>query len=80
METHIRVLKRVVEIEGSEPALARRLKVRSSHLSIWLTGSEPVPEPVFLRAVDIILDATPRVSAIPLPVPRTGRRNKRLKD
>ena len=69
METHIRVLKRVVEIEGSEPALARRLKVRSSYLAVWLTGSEPIPEPVFLRAVDMILDEAPRVSAIPFPVP-----------
>jgi len=69
MHTRIRTLRRVIEIEGSESALARRLQVRSSYVSAWLTGSEPIPEPVFLRAVDIILDETPRALVLALPTP-----------
>ena len=68
MDTRIRVLRRVVTIEGSELAVARRLKVRSSYVSAWLTGSQPIPEAVFMQAVEIILDEAPRSAALPLPI------------
>ena len=51
---YLRTLERAVLIAGSEQALALRLKVTPSHLSLWLKGLEEPPTEAFLRAVDLV--------------------------
>jgi hypothetical protein len=45
-------------LAGSPAQLARLLSVDSRRLSMWFRGTEPIPEGVFLKLVDIVLDAT----------------------
>jgi DNA-binding transcriptional regulator YdaS (Cro superfamily) len=51
---YARTLKRAAEITGGTEALALRLKVVPSHLTLWILGAEPTPPDVFLKAVDLI--------------------------
>ena len=53
-DVYARTLERAAVIEGGEQALAQRLKVTPSHLSLWLQGVERPPVEVFLRAVDLV--------------------------
>jgi hypothetical protein len=55
-EVHIRTLMRAAEIVGGPLELAFRLKATPSHLSLWLGGLEPCPSPIFLKAVDLVLE------------------------
>ena len=43
-----------------EERLRRRLKVPAAALSAWLKRDRPIPEAVFLTAVDIIQEREPR--------------------
>jgi hypothetical protein len=52
----MRVLQRAAEILGSERALARELRVPMLELFMWLRGSERPTRPVFLAAVDILIE------------------------
>ena len=66
METARRaVMLRALDIVGSREALAERLGVRPVVLDGWLSGGVPVPEAIFLRAVDIVQGspAAPRSDA-----------------
>lgn len=56
-EVHVRTLQRAVQMVGGEEALALRLRVTPSHLALWLRGAEPCPTNVFLKAVDLVLEA-----------------------
>ena len=56
MTLEMRVLKRAVEILGSERALARRLHVPVADLCIWMAGAETPPRATFLRAVDVMIE------------------------
>ena len=38
--------------------LARRLEVDSRLLTSWFRGTEPIPDVVFLKLVDIVLGAS----------------------
>ena len=49
-------LRRAARLAGGVDALARALKVSTWKLEAWLNGHEPVPDEVFLRAVDLIED------------------------
>lgn len=49
-----RTLRRAADIVGGVEVLAAQLDVRSEDLANWLAGTEPVPEDVFLGAVDIV--------------------------
>jgi hypothetical protein len=55
-DVYVRTLQRAAQIEGSEEALALRLKVTPSHLALWIQGVERPPLEVFLRAVDLVSD------------------------
>ena len=44
-----------MEIEGGWPALARRLGLTESSLSLFRWGKAEIPPDVFLRLVDIVL-------------------------
>jgi DNA-binding transcriptional regulator YdaS (Cro superfamily) len=52
----IRTLRRAGEIAGGMEALALRLKVSPTRLALWLAGEAPLPQAIFLRAIDIVLE------------------------
>ena len=52
----VRALARAAEILGGAPQLRRYLKVSILSLTVWMTGAEPPPTDVFLKAVDVIID------------------------
>jgi hypothetical protein len=84
-DVHIRTLIRAAQIVGGPEALALRLNVTPSHLALWMSGAEPCPPNIFLRAVDLVLERAnqpPRGQSGPVPgdesddsedLPRGGR-------
>jgi hypothetical protein len=57
---YVSTLRQAGVILGGEKALARHLRVPLAELQRWLAGREDPPRQVFLRAVDVVLEATPR--------------------
>lgn len=55
-DVYIRTLMRAAEIVGGATELAFKLRITPSHLSLWLSGLEPCPPDVFLKAVDLVLE------------------------
>lgn len=55
-----RVLARAAAKLGGVEALASHLMIGPRILRHYIAGSEPVPNVLFLRAVDIILDELPQ--------------------
>jgi len=51
-----RTLAKAAQIVGGQDVLRRRLNVSALLLGLWLTGTEPPPTDVFLKAVDIVED------------------------
>lgn len=52
---HLRTLKRALGIlQGSEVRLATALEVPLRDLQSYLTGKQPMPQKVFLVALDIV--------------------------
>lgn len=51
-----RTLELAASIVGGPRKLRDHLKVPSEKLVAWLSGNEPPPREVFLRALDIVLD------------------------
>ena len=56
-EVRSRTLAKAAEIVGDPESLRRRLNVSAILLAVWLSGAEPLPTHVFLKAVDIVEDA-----------------------
>ena len=52
---YLRTLKRAAEIAGGVEQLGAELGVRSDDLAYWLQGTKPVPQEIFLRAVDMVV-------------------------
>jgi DNA-binding transcriptional regulator YdaS (Cro superfamily) len=69
VDVYIRTLARAAEIVGGPQALAFKLKVTPSHLSLWMGGLEPCPGHVFLMAVDLVLEREIALQKTP-PVPK----------
>jgi hypothetical protein len=68
-----RLLQRVVEICGGFEAARRHLAVSEHGLRLWLEGRARLPERVFLRAADIVLqDDIARAANDRRRVPRVG--------
>lgn len=53
---YIRALVRAAKLLGSVEALARHLGVSQTRLKLYLQGGERVPEALFLRTVDVLVD------------------------
>jgi hypothetical protein len=53
----VRTLRRAAEILGGHPQLRKYLNVSAICLAAWMTGVDPAPTDVFLRAVDLVVDA-----------------------
>ena len=49
-----RTLRRAVEIVGGPEVLAVQLDLLLADVTRWMAGTDPVPQDVFLRCVDII--------------------------
>lgn len=50
-------LARAAEILGGAARLARRLGISQTRLSLYLDGVERLPQPLFLKLVDVLSDA-----------------------
>ena len=57
-DTYRDTLLYAMAIAGSERALAERLQVKVALLATWLSGIEPIPYAVFLKAVDVVVNST----------------------
>jgi len=49
-----RTLAKAAQIAGGQESLRRRLNVSALLLGVWLSGVQPPPTDVFLKAVDIV--------------------------
>lgn len=49
------LLRRSAEITGGRVALCEYLGVSDARLELWLAGRVRIPDPIFLRAVDLVL-------------------------
>jgi hypothetical protein len=56
-----RVLARAAAQLGSVESLAGRLMISSRLLQYYITGSEPVPDSLLLRVIDIVLEGLPEI-------------------
>jgi len=51
---HTRTLVKAADVVGGSEALRRRLNVSALVLGLWMSGVQPPPTDVFLKAVDIV--------------------------
>jgi hypothetical protein len=51
---HTRTLVKAADVVGGSEALRRRLNVSALVLGLWMSGVQPPPMDVFLKAVDIV--------------------------
>ena len=67
-----RVLARAAAKLGGVEALAARLQVGRRLLMAHITGGEPIPDALLLRAIDVILDELPGVLRTTPPASQPG--------
>jgi len=56
-----RVLARAAAKLGGVESLAERLEISQRLLQYYITGREPVPDVLFMRAIDVILEEEPPI-------------------
>lgn len=71
-----RALTRAVEILGAVE-LSRRLGVSQTRLNLYADGFEPMPEALFLRVVDVLVDVQLAELMKPVPAQKNGNRKPR---
>jgi hypothetical protein len=54
-----RVLARAAVLLGGVSALGARVDLAQRRLADYLTGAEPIPDELFLAAIDIVLEELP---------------------
>jgi hypothetical protein len=54
-----RVLARAAVLLGGVSALGARVNLAQRRLADYLTGAEPIPDELFLAAIDIVLEELP---------------------
>jgi hypothetical protein len=57
-KVYSRTFQKTAEFAGGSARLARLLRVPLADLEKWSAGAETPPLPVFLRAIDLVLDET----------------------
>jgi hypothetical protein len=57
-DNYRKTLQYAEALAGSPALLAQRLSVDSRLLTSWFRGTEPIPETVFLKLVDLVLAAS----------------------
>lgn len=70
-----RALDNAVQAAGGEEALRDYLQVNETTLRTWLTGLKPIPEQVFLKVIDLLLDQ----AALPARAPSQGTESSEKK-
>ena len=55
LELQPTLLRRAVEIVGGRDTLCEYLGVSDTRLELWLAARVRLPDPIFLRAVDLVL-------------------------
>ena len=71
LDFQTRLLKRAVEICGGRDAACSRLEVSGHSLRLWIEGNARLPNAVFLKAADLVLeDDIARASSDRRRVPR----------
>ena len=55
LELQSTLLRRAAQITGGYSQLCEYLGVSEARLRLWLAGSVRLPDPVFLKAVDLVL-------------------------
>jgi hypothetical protein len=67
-----RTLRKAAELAGGHKQLARQLRVPLAELEKWIAEKDVPPMPIFLRAVDLVLEETAPGSSDPgePPAPR----------
>ena len=53
----MRTLERALEITGTTERLAAALEVSVPDLNIYLAGDKPLPNEIFMQALDIVASA-----------------------
>lgn len=56
---HKRALRRAIELAGGIEALAQQLHLSPTALRFWLNSSGPLPDDIFLKVVDQVLERSP---------------------
>ena len=56
-----RTLRRALDTAGSEEKLAQMLGTDATKLAAWISGDEPTPTEIYLRALDIVSSGKPGV-------------------
>lgn len=58
MDSQVRAqtLRRAAQIVGGPARLRRYLRVSALCLAAWMSGADPAPTDVFLKAVDLIME------------------------
>jgi DNA-binding transcriptional regulator YdaS (Cro superfamily) len=51
-------LEYAAKLVGGEDELARRLGVSRREVEVWISGDVPPPPKIFLKAIDIVSEAT----------------------
>jgi hypothetical protein len=57
-KVYSRTFQKAAELCGGQPKLARRLRVPLADLAKWIAGDAAPPLPIFLKAIDLVLDET----------------------
>jgi hypothetical protein len=70
-----RVLERAAQMLG-EPALASRLGISNITLRLMLSGAQPVPDSILLKAVDVVMDGVPDFTPPPPSEPAQTKKPK----
>jgi hypothetical protein len=68
------MLEQAADRLGGMPALAGYLEVPEARLRIWMRGAVAPPDDVFLRLVDLLLEAPPPGPAFPVHSGSSSRR------
>jgi len=58
--TKVALLEAACQAAGGAPALAARLGISEAMLRKWMSGTLSMPDPLFLRAVDVLLEERER--------------------
>jgi CheY-like chemotaxis protein len=55
---HSRLLRKLAQVLGGIEPVRRELMVPTADMSRWLTGAEPMPAAIFVKATDLLLNST----------------------
>jgi hypothetical protein len=57
-QAEFQTLEYAAKLVGGEDELALRLGVTRREVDLWISGDAPPPPKIFLKAIDIVADAT----------------------